>query len=369
MTSSNNNSDSDPTNNKAEFLIDDADQPLLHLSNCYDEAEVLAGLQFEFILDDATEEEGVVDDHADHQEEEEERLFAVSKGSLLLSDFDCLLPNSSSLRGSHATIDVVEEVIQQCEETLESSLNDLHFDTIILNQEDDDDDTDTDTANDNQEDDDDDVFPSYNHYKPASRRANQRARSPSPQDYTNHQAMKKQRFQINTDVRQAPVSRYQREPSVSDLSMFSCDTSACTSSSPSSTPKRQPIANKKKKKRNQNSNHHHGSTFKAHQLQKLAESMKRTEESRRQVIIQTSLLPPQQLMALTLARDQILQENQRVLMAQQQQQQQMQQQQQSQHSSIMAAFFSGSRGTLTNGLEQSRRQLNNYMCQMNHRAL
>ena len=95
-------------------------------------------------------------------------------------------------------------------------------------------------------------------------------------------------------------------------------------------------------------------------LQKLAESMQRTEETRRQVMLQRQIMMPTQP-----------------------QQRQVQTQPQVQQpsppsppgrsispgrSSILNAFFTGSRCTLTNGLDQSRKQLSMYMTQMNQQT-
>lgn len=114
-------------------------------------------------------------------------------------------------------------------------------------------------------------------------------------------------------------------------------------------------------------------------LQKLAESMQRTEASRKQVMMQRNMLTPEQQLAFSTAKE-------RLNMGHQQQTQQQVQQHQSSplsphaenscggdleddgstsRSSIMAAFFSGSRGTLTNGLEHSRKQLELYMSTVN----
>jgi hypothetical protein len=118
-------------------------------------------------------------------------------------------------------------------------------------------------------------------------------------------------------------------------------------------------------------------------LQKLAESMRRTEESRKLVLMQRRMLTPDQQHSLNVAKEQLRQQTQ--LVAQQFQPSQEQPQRCSfsssqggdssttrslspGRSSIMDAFFSGSRGTLTNGLDQSRTQLGNYMGQMNQRT-
>ncbi len=118
-------------------------------------------------------------------------------------------------------------------------------------------------------------------------------------------------------------------------------------------------------------------------LQKLAESMRRTEESRKLVLMQRRMLTPDQQYSLNVAKEQLRQQTQ--LVAQQFQPSQDQPQRCSfsssqggdssttrslspGRSSIIDAFFSGSRGTLTNGLDQSRTQLGNYMGQMNQRT-
>ena len=79
--------------------------------------------------------------------------------------------------------------------------------------------------------------------------------------------------------------------------------------------------------------------------------MKRTEESRRHVMMQRNMLSLDQQRALSLAKEQLQQQNQQV------------------QSSIMTSFFTGSRGTLTDGLEQSRKQISMYMGQVNHQTM
>jgi len=122
-------------------------------------------------------------------------------------------------------------------------------------------------------------------------------------------------------------------------------------------------------------------------LQKLAESMQRTEESRRHVIMHRHMLTPEQKLALELAKQQLRQHQIQFVALQQQFRPSSEQPRQSTfsssqvgadsstttrslspvRSSIMDAFLSGSRGNLTNGLDQSRAQLGNYMGQMNQR--
>ena len=76
-------------------------------------------------------------------------------------------------------------------------------------------------------------------------------------------------------------------------------------------------------------------------LEKLAQSMKRTEESRRQVLIQREL-------QLKASEEDMMSGADR--------------------SKKLAQFFSGSRSTLTSGLEQSRKQLSMYMGQVNNQT-
>lgn len=119
-------------------------------------------------------------------------------------------------------------------------------------------------------------------------------------------------------------------------------------------------------------------------LYKLAQSMKRSNESRRHMIHCREMLTPQQQEALTTAKEQLQQMNHQV-------QQQVDQQvvaapvpqgdvQQCPQASVdplndtpsssrVTAFLSGSRGTLTTGLEQSRKQLSVYMGQMKNQTL
>lgn len=103
-------------------------------------------------------------------------------------------------------------------------------------------------------------------------------------------------------------------------------------------------------------------------LSSLAESMQRTELSRRQVMLQRSLLTPNQKVALEEARHRQLQAIQTEALIPVQTQTSTRELSPT-RSSIVNAFFSGSRGTLTNGLEQSRRQLKNYMGQVQNQTL
>lgn len=103
-------------------------------------------------------------------------------------------------------------------------------------------------------------------------------------------------------------------------------------------------------------------------LASLAQSMQRTEQSRRQVMLQRSLLTPNQRVALEEARHRQLQAIQTEALIPVQTPTSTRDLSPT-RSSIVNAFFAGSRGTLTNGLEQSRRQLRNYMGQVQNQTL
>lgn len=96
-------------------------------------------------------------------------------------------------------------------------------------------------------------------------------------------------------------------------------------------------------------------------LQSLADSMQRTEVTRRQVMLQRQILMPMQ-------QQQTQQVQQQVFPPPPSPQQHQDRSISPGRSSILNAFFSGSRCTLTNGLEQSRKQLNMYMTQMNQQT-
>ncbi|KAL7499004.1 hypothetical protein ACHAWT_010053 [Skeletonema menzelii] len=102
-------------------------------------------------------------------------------------------------------------------------------------------------------------------------------------------------------------------------------------------------------------------------LASLAQSMRRTEQSRRQVMLQRSLLTPNQRVALEEARYRQLQaiQTEALIPVQTPTARELS----PTRSSIVDAFFAGSRSTLTNGLEQSRRQLRNYMGQVQNQTL
>ena len=102
-------------------------------------------------------------------------------------------------------------------------------------------------------------------------------------------------------------------------------------------------------------------------LEKLVQCMEQTQQTRRQVALQRSLLTPNQRAALEEGR-------RRQLLAIQTEalipvQTTSPRELSPTRSSIMNAFFAGSRNTLTNGLEQSRRQLRNYMGQVQNQTL
>ena len=99
--------------------------------------------------------------------------------------------------------------------------------------------------------------------------------------------------------------------------------------------------------------------------------MEQTQHTRRQVVLQRSLLTLNQRIALEEARHRQL----RVQAIQIQtealipvQTTSTTQELSPTRSSIVDAFFAGSRSTLTNGLEQSRRQLKNYMGQVQNQT-
>lgn len=192
------------------------------------------------------------------------------------------------------------------------------------------------------------------------------------------------RIQVN-DVNFDPVpynhQKYQRRSSCNDTNM-SMETSSYTTdasnySHPNSRPQRQVtldsgVTYSPSQLDGYSSGVHQGGAY--HEaLQKLAESMKRTERSRRQLMMQRAPIG-----SPTSPRHHQLQH---VFASPQQQWQQRfagasvgsmspltvestSEHSSSDRSSITAAFFSGSRGTLTNGLERSRSQLKVYMDQV-----
>jgi hypothetical protein len=113
-------------------------------------------------------------------------------------------------------------------------------------------------------------------------------------------------------------------------------------------------------------------------LEHLAQTMKRTEESRRQVMLQRALLAQQQEQQQQ-AEERVRQQAMALRRASEMNQSYFRPlfdtgninngaMYQDSYSGA-AGFFSGSRATLTSGLEQSRRQLHMYMAQMNQQTL
>jgi hypothetical protein len=103
-------------------------------------------------------------------------------------------------------------------------------------------------------------------------------------------------------------------------------------------------------------------------LASLAKSMQRTKLSRRRVMLQHSLLTPSQRLALEEARHRQMQAIQTEALIPVQTPTSTRELSPT-RSSIVNAFFAGRRGTLTNGLEQSRRQLRNYMSQVQNQTM
>ncbi len=99
-------------------------------------------------------------------------------------------------------------------------------------------------------------------------------------------------------------------------------------------------------------------------LQKLADSMQRTEETRRQVILQRELLLPTQQQGQTIAQTQRMHHPPPPSLERVEGRLSIS----PGRSSILNAFFSGSRCTLTNGLDQSRKQLSMYLTQINQQT-
>lgn len=102
-------------------------------------------------------------------------------------------------------------------------------------------------------------------------------------------------------------------------------------------------------------------------LQKLAKSRRRTELSRRQLSMQrtsspTNVVPPRPTTQPQFTRAHQIQACLSLDAVAQKLQQRMDINGCTSTSANRAAFFSGSRGTLTNGLEQSRKQLQMYKC-------
>lgn len=315
---------------ESEFL----DSEPLHLSGVS---------EFDFILDDEDDEinDSEVDGDAD-------RLFADSKGS---ADLDAFLDS--------------QEAAMDFEfETVESSLTKMSFSAITEESE-----TMRNSGN-------------SQGYRPQSRRRNRNSSS-GPQDRSS-------RFSVNAVNFDPPAAQQQRHSYSLTQSMppqrvggfgqprrlaSESDLSMCSYSTAQSTPMPNPVPALRRVSEGPNLTEASYNDA----LRNLAESMKRTEATRRHVMMQRDMLSPVQQAALSSAKEQLQAQYQQVQQQATQEQQQTtapesapqedMQQESSQRSSIMAAFFSGSRGTLTNNLAQSRKQLGLYMNQMNNQTL
>ena len=106
-------------------------------------------------------------------------------------------------------------------------------------------------------------------------------------------------------------------------------------------------------------------------LESLVKTMERTQQSRQQVVYQRSLLTPQQRAALEEARYRQLQVQaiQTEALIPVQTSTQSKEEMCQTRSSILNAFFAGSRPSLLGAVEQSRRQLRNYMGQVQNQTL
>mmetsp|Transcript_27428 Transcript_27428/g.58669 ORF Transcript_27428/g.58669 Transcript_27428/m.58669 type:complete len:295 (+) Transcript_27428:57-941(+) len=240
-------------------------------------------------------------------EEGEDALFADSS-SRDSSDLDALLSDS---RGS-AAMDF------EGFENLEGSLNNTHVGAIQNNEA---------------------RRSSY------SGRRSRRDRSPSPHARGRFQMMEEFSFD-------PPVQQHQRQTSHGDLPMSSYAMAQTSPTPNNNNSQLQPVVYE----------HSEGGQYSKVQyneaLQKLANSMKRTEESRRHVMMQRNMLTPAQQHAISSAKEQLQQQVDTVTP------QDGQCQCSTRSISPGRSFtFSGSRGTLTNGLDQSRRQLSMYMGQ------
>ena len=140
-----------------------------------------------------------------------------------------------------------------------------------------------------------------------------------------------------------------------DISMFSFNTAQTFHTDPYNLPSKSFITMKPEEQAKYHS-----------ALTSLARSMKQTEQSRRQVIMQRSLLTPAQRAALEEARSRAIQTEALIPI---QIPASGTRELSPTRSSIVDAFFAGRRGTLTNGLEQSRRQLRNYMSQVQNQTI
>jgi hypothetical protein len=310
-----------------------------------------------------------------------------------LDDFDFLLDvedNDALTSTSEDGMDLVHQF-----ETLESSLNSMHFHTIEET-----------ISCSSAEEEDMLPLPSFSNDGYYQTKRNQGQHHQQQQYFrVHHQVNFDPPMQCQQQPQQADLPR---QASVSDMSMCSYATAHSSATfSHHHHHQQQPSHHDAAAQRSSSFLHseaqqqqHHKLVDQAQQigealqLQKLAESMQRTELSRKQVMLHRDSMPVEQrrrqLRALREIKEAQQQQRDHDQVhhhhyqrqsqyqvqnheAQQQIQHQMQQQHTShssedgccnhqQHrSSIVAAFFSGSRSTLTNGLELSRRQLGLYM--------
>jgi len=178
--------------------------------------------------------------------------------------------------------------------------------------------------------------------------------TPSPPPHK----QKQQGFQIQMDMvdfdpsaQEEHIAHHQRQTSYSDISMSMC--SVQSSSAPSPANQRVPDESLSSAAIDQ----HQCSKYQYNEaLQKLAESMQRSEMTRRHVMMHRSMLSAEQQRMLYLAKERL--------------NQQMQQQQQQSSPTIMTSFFNGSaRGSFAEKMEQSRKKIRMYMSQVNQTTL
>lgn len=314
---------------------------------------------FDFMLEDAA---GL----------DEEHVFANSRGS---SDLDMLLANGmvgiagNSRDGSRrSSFDILAGLASskgsmgmdfQLETELKSSMTRLTFDAVEENG----DDKATTVMRSSS---------GSSGYRPSRRRASTRRSAQDPSLHGSAPARSFQMGAMNFDPApqsSAPQAQqptrsfktHQRQTSHGDLSM--CSYTTAQSSVAQSINRRM----SEHASSTSSSSSSEGPSQYNKALQRLAESMKRTEESRSQVMKQRKvMLSPEQESALVRAKEQLQKQNEQMS---RQQAAPVTPPQDTQRSSIVSAFLSGSRGTLTTGLEQSRRQMGMYMGQVNNHTL
>lgn len=310
---------------------------------------------FDFMLEDAA---GL----------DEEHVFANSRGS---SDLDMLLANGmvgiagNSRDGSRrSSFDILAGLASskgsmgmdfQLETELKSSMTRLTFDAVEENG----DDKATTVMRSSS---------GSSGYRPSRRRASTRRSAQDPSLHGSAPARSFQMGAMNFDpapqAQQQPTrsfTTHQRQTSHGDISM--CSYTTAQSSVAQSINRRM----SEHASSTSSSSSSEGPSQYNKALQRLAESMKRTEESRSQVMKQRKvMLSPEQESALVRAKEQLQKQNEQMS---RQQAAPVTPPQDTQRSSIVSAFLSGSRGTLTTGLEQSRRQMGMYMGQVNNHTL